>query len=290
MSSIPPVGAPAVTRASKLPGVKILLMGPSGTGKTYFTGQLIEAGFKVRALFLEPGMESVGQYFQDKKKPLPDNYDPHYIGPASTPWTAMIQSAKNINSLDQKALANMVDPNKSKYNEFVQILTTLSNFKSDHTGEVLGAADDWGTDTFLVVDSLSGLSMAAMNLVCGGKPIKSQADWGMAMDTVERFITKLTTDLRCHVLLISHIEREVDEISGGSSVTVSTLGKKLAPKLPRFFSDVILTQRQGTEFSWSTAATGVDTKARNVPINSKIPPNLNLIIESWKKNGGVIEP
>jgi hypothetical protein len=288
MSSIP--GSAPATRASKLPGVKILLMGPSGTGKTYFIGQLIEAGFKVRALFVEPGMESVGQYFQDKKKPLPDNYDPHYIAPAATPWAALISSAKSLNTLDQKALANMTDPNKSKYNEFIEVLTTLSNFKSDHTGEILGAADSWGTDTFLVLDSLSGISTAAMNLVVGGKPVKSQADWGMAMDTIERFITKLTTDLRCHVLLISHIEREGDEISGGSTVGVSTLGKKLAPKIPRFFSDVILTQRTGTEFTWSTAATGVDTKARNVPISEKIPPNLNIIIESWKKNGGVIEP
>jgi hypothetical protein len=288
MSSIP--GSAPATRASKLPGVKILLMGPSGTGKTYFIGQLIEAGFKVRALFLEPGMESVGQYFQDKKKPLPEHYDPHYIAPAATPWSALISSAKSLNTLDQKALANMTDPNKSKYNEFIEVLTTLSNYKSDHTGEILGAADSWGTDTFLVIDSLSGLSMAAMNLVVGGKPVKSQADWGMAMDTIERFITKLTTDLRCHVMMISHIEREGDEISGGSSIGVSTLGKKLAPKIPRFFSDVILTQRTGTEFTWSTAATGVDTKARNVPISAKIPPNLNIIIESWKKNGGVIEP
>lgn len=285
-----PLAPAAITRTSKLPGVKILLMGPSGTGKTYFTGQLIEAGFKVRALFLEPGMESVGQYIADKKLTATEKYSSHYIAPASTPWAAMIASANNINRLDQKALATLVDPNKSKYNEFVEVLTSLSNFKDDNTGEILGAADDWGTDTFLVIDSLSGLSMAAMNLVCGGKPIKSQADWGMAMDTVERFITKLTTDLRCHVLLISHVEREVDEISGGSSVTVSTLGKKLAPKLPRFFSDVILTQRQGTDFSWSTAATGVDTKARNVPISAKIPPNLTLIIENWKKNGGVVEP
>lgn len=287
LQSVPPVKP---ERTSQLPGVKILLMGPSGTGKTYFIGQLLDAGFKVRALFTEPGMESVGQYFQDKGQAIPATYDPHYIAPASTPWAALIAAASNINKLDQKALANLQDPNRSKYTEFVQILTTLSSFKSDRTGEVLGAADDWGTDTFLVVDSLSGLSVAAMNLVTGGKPIKSQADWGMAMDTVERFITKLTTDLRCHVLMIAHVEREGDEISGGSTIGVSTLGKKLPPKVPRFFSDVILTQRNGKEFSWSTAAVGVDTKARNVPIDPKITPAIKPIIESWKKNGGVIEP
>jgi hypothetical protein len=274
---------------SQIPGTKLLLMGPSGSGKTYFIGQILEAGYKVRALFTEPGMESVGKYFQDRNKPIPDNYKAVYVAPVAADWATMIDAAKKINQLDQKALANIGDMNKSKYKDFIGILTALSNFTTAD-GESFGAADDWGTDTFLIVDSLSGLSMAAMNLVTGSKPMKSQPDWGMAMDTVERLITKLTCDLRCHMVLMAHVEREADEITGGSNVTVSTLGRKLAPKLPRYFSDVILTQRQGTEFSWSTAAVNTDTKARNIPINSKITPSIKVIMDSWLKNGGVVEP
>lgn len=285
-----PAGSAPVQRTSQIPGAKILLMGPTGSGKTYTIGQIIDMGFKVRALFTEPGMESVGKYFQDKNKPMPENYHWHYIPPAGPDWAAMIDSAKKINTLDQKGLANLSDINKSKYQEWIKVLTSLSNFKSDRDGSTHGAADDWGTDTFLILDSLSGLSMAAMNLVVGSKPVKSQGEWGMAMDMVERFITKLTTDLQCHVILMSHIEREGDEISGGSSVTVSTLGRKLAPKIPRFFSDVILTQRTADKFTWSTASTGVDTKARNVPIGNNLAPDVNIILNSWKKNGGVIEP
>jgi hypothetical protein len=290
MSANPIAATPAVQRLSKLPGVNILLMGPTGSGKTYFIGQLLEAGLKVRAIFTEPGMESVGKYFQDKGKEIPAEYHWHYIAPAGPDWSAMIDSADKINKMDQKGLSALSDINKGKYREFIEVLTSLSNFKSDRDGSVHGAADTWGTDTVLVIDSLSGLSMAAMNLVTGSKPIKSMGDWGMAMDNLERIVTKLTTDLRCHFIMIAHVERETDEISGGSNIMVSTLGKKLAPKIPRFFSDVILTQRVGDKFSWSTATTGVDTKARNVPISNSIPPSIDLILNSWKKNGGVIEP
>lgn len=288
MSSIP--GSAPATRASQLPGVNILLMGPTGSGKTYFIGQLLEQELKVRAIFTEPGMESVGKYFQDRNLPMPADYHWHYIAPAGPDWKSMIDSANKINTMDQKALSGLSDINKGKYREFIEVLTSLSNFTSDRDGSVHGAADSWGTDTVLVIDSLSGLSMAAMNLVTGSKPIKSMGDWGMAMDNLERIITKLTTDLRCHFIMIAHVEREVDEISGGSSITVSTLGKKLGPKVPRFFSDVILTQRIGDKFSWSTASTGVDTKARNVPISGNFAPSAKLILDSWKKNGGVIEP
>lgn len=288
MSTLPNVSL--TPRQSKLPGVKVLLMGPTGSGKTYTIGQLIEAGFKVRAIFTEPGMESVGAYFKDRNKELPESYHWHYIPPAGPDWAAMIDSATKINTMNQKGLAALDDIGKSKYREFIEVLTSLSNFKSDRDGSVHGAADTWGTDTVLVIDSLSGLSMAAMNLVTGSKPIKAMGDWGMAMDNLERIITKLTTDLRCHMIMMAHVEREGDEVSGGSSIMVSTLGKKLAPKIPRFFSDVILTQRVGTEFSWSTASPGVDTKARNLPIAAKVPVSMPAILESWKKNGGVVEP
>jgi hypothetical protein len=69
----------------------------------------------------------------------------------------------------------------------------------------------------------------------------------------------------------------------------ATLGRKLAPVLPRFFSDVILSERQGTKFTWSTASVGADLKARNLPVADGLPPDFGAIIASWKKQGGVIE-
>jgi hypothetical protein len=94
---------------------------------------------------------------------------------------------------------------------------------------------------------------------------------------------------RCHFVLTAHVEREVDQVFGGVKLTVSTLGKALAPKIPPMFSDVILSYREGAKFLWSTDNAQADLKARNLPIRSGLEQNFTAIVERWKSRGGVIE-
>jgi hypothetical protein len=176
----------------------------------------------------------------------------------------------------------MTDINKRQHTEFIQLLNCLSNFKDDRTGKEYGSVDDWDNTRFLVVDSLSGLNIMAMNMVTGTKPVKSMSDWGVAMDNLERLITKLTVDVSCGVVLTAHLERETDEVTGGITLMASTLGKKLAPRLPRFFSDVIHARRDGDKFHWSTATFNMDLKARNVAISETIPPSFVPLLAKWK--------
>jgi hypothetical protein len=122
--------------------------------------------------------------------------------------------------------------------------------------------------------------------VVGGKPVKSQADWGIAMDQIEKLIRQFTDGCRCHFILTAHVEREVDQVFGGVKITVSTLGVKLAPKIPPMFSDVILTYREGKNFLWSTANPQADLKARNLPLEDGLPPTFKPILEKWKSRGG----
>ena len=114
----------------------------------------------------------------------------------------------------------------------------------DESGKSWGPIDKFGLDKAVVLDNLSGLNTMSMNLATGGKPIKSQPDWGKAMDYEERIITACTSIIAPFVL-IGHVEREVNEVSGSIDVMVGALGRKLAPKLPRLFSDVIYAQRRG---------------------------------------------
>lgn len=260
---------------TQLPGVKTMLMGGTGSGKTHAIRTLIDAGLEVFVLFTEPGMETVADVSSEK-------LHWHYIPPAAPDWADMIDSANKINTMSLKSLSDMSDINKRKYGQFIEVLTTLSNFKCDRTGEFYGAVDDWDSSRVLVVDSLSGLSIMAMNLVTGSKPVKSMADWGMAVDNLERLTTKLCVDTKCHFVLIAHLERETDEVTGGVSLMASTLGKKLAPKLPRFFSEVIHVRREGDKFSWSTASFNVDLKTRYLPLKEGLPPTFVPIIDKWR--------
>lgn len=258
-----------------IPAPKVLLVGSTGSGKTHSIRTLLDAGMEVFCIFTEPGMEVLSDTD-------PARLHWHYIAPASTPWAQMIDSATKINTMSFESLTKLPDINKRQHTEFIDFLTTLSNFKDDRTGEVFGAVDSWDNNRYLVIDSLSGLNVMAMNLVTGTKPVKSMADWGVAMDNLERVITKLTVDLSCGVVLLAHLERETDEVTGGVQLMASTLGKKLAPRLPRFFSDVIHAKRDADKYSWSTASFNVDLKARNVPLSESLPPSFVPLLSQWK--------
>lgn len=271
-----PIAAAAALASlpSSVPGFNVMLCGTTGTGKTHSIRTLVEAGIETFVLFTEPGMEVLADL-------PPEKLHWHYVAPAAPDFADMISSAQKINTMSFEALTKLPDINKRNYTEFIDVLTTLSNFKCDRTGQSYGSVDSWGPDRAIVVDSLTGLSIMAMNLVAGSKPVKSMADWGVAIDNLERLITKLCVDTKCHFILLAHLERETDEVTGGTSLMASTLGRKLAPKLPRFFSDVVQSKRNVDKFVWSTAASNVDLKARNLPISDNLPPSFAPILSKW---------
>ena len=262
---------------SIVPGPKVLLLGGPGSGKTYAISTLLDAGIKkIGVVFTEPGMESLSDVPADKLAW-------HYIPPATASWETMISQSKKINTLSFDALTKLSDMDKRQYTQFIDFITCLSNFTCDRTGENLGPVDSWGEDRALVIDSLSGVNLMAMKLVTGGKPVKSQADWQVAIDNIEQLLVKLTTDVFCTVVVTAHLERETDELTGGTTLMASTLGRKLAPKIPRFFSDCVHVRREGDRFSWSTATSNVDLKTRNLRIAENLPPSFVPLLESWRK-------
>jgi hypothetical protein len=268
-----------------LAGVNVLLMGPAGSGKTHSIGTLVDAGLEVFYLALEPGLESLLGYYKDNKKSIPDNLHWHTLKAPSTSFSTLMESAKLVNTMSMDSLAKMQDPNRSKHNQFIALFEALCNFPDDKTGKKFGDVGEWGTDRALVIDGMTGLGRAAMALVIGGKAMRSQADWGMAQDQLEKILRKFTDDCKCHFILLSHVERETDPVLGGTKIMASTLGKALAPKIAPMFSDVILTVRDGTKWTWDTSNSMADLKTRNLPIAIGLPQNFGAIIAKWKARG-----
>jgi len=285
-STIPTL-APA---PSLLAGVNVLLEGPTGTGKTYSIGTLVDCGVETFYLALESGLESLIGYWTDRGLEVPANLHWNFLDMHTGGLKALTDSAKTVGDLPQDGLYKLQDMTRSQRNYFLKILTVCNNFQDQRTGKSFGATDTWGPDKALVVDGLSGLGEAAFSMVIGTKPVKSQTDWGVAQDHVEKFINLCCNGCKCHFVLLSHIEREVDQISLGTRVMVSTLGKALPPKIPPKFSDVILTMRTGKIWSWSTANTQTDLKTRNLEIADGLPPDFSKILEKWKSRGGKLSP
>lgn len=260
------------------PGTSTLLMGPPGSGKTHALRTLLDAGLEVFGIFTEPrGWDVVADLD-------PDQFHWTYIAPQKPGWNVMLDNAKKINSYAFEDLAKMnAGMNKNQYSQFMQLLGACANFKCDRTGKEFGPIDNFTNKQAFFIDSLSGVNIMAMDLVVGGKPTKSPAEWGVAMDNEERLINKLCSDLSCFFVMTAHVERESDEISGVKFITASALGQKLGPKVPRFFSDVIHCKRvEGSKFVWSTVTPQMDLKGRHLPMEDNIPPTFTTIVNRWK--------
>ena len=275
-----------LSEPSQLPGINVLLEGETGTGKTTALATLAATGVELFVLFTESGLESFIGAWTDRAELIPPNVHWHVLERGSGSFEALAASATMINTYSMDSLFKVQDPNRAQSNQFIGLLRALSDFPDDRTGKKFGPVDAWGPNRCLAMESLTGINPIAMSLVIGNKPLKSQQDWGIAQDQIEKLVRQLTDGCRCHFVLTAHVEREVDQVFGGVKVTVSTLGRALAPKLPPMFSDVVLSTREGTKFSWSTANPLAALKARNLPVADGLQPSFVPIFNKWLSRGG----
>lgn len=264
------------------PGVNVLIMGPSGTGKTYSIKSLAATGLETFALFLEPGLETLIGSYVDTGEEIPSNLHWHYLQPKTQGFDQLKKSADDIGKFDLAGLARMKDMHRSKNNQMLELYTVLNDFPDQKTGAKFGPVDSWSNGAVLVIDSLSALNRISMDMVIGTKAVKDQSDWGVAQQALMSLLHKLTSGCICNFVLIAHVEREIDLVLGGVKLMVAALGKAITSQIAQPFSDVILTVREGDKFYWDTANSQADVKTRNLPIATKIPADFGQIISKWE--------
>lgn len=268
-----------------LKGSNILLIGEPGAGKTDSLTTLIEAGLELCVLITDPGgEESLIAAMERRKLPM-NRLHTKYIGPSNPSWADLITMAKMVHDTDYKFLSELkTGIAKKGYDQFMQVLATLANFTSDQ-GQELGNVDNWPASRALVIDSLTGINLMARELMAGGKPTLHQGEWGVAMSMEEKLILKLCAGTRCFFVLTAHLERELFETQGRVFQSAAALGKKLAPKLPRTFSDIVLAYKAGKDFLWSTATPDTALKNRLLANSDKLPATFVPLIREWERRG-----
>ena len=275
----------------KLHPPSTLLIGPGGTGKTTSISTLLAQGLTVLMIATEPTAPNRVLEVCAQRNINSSKFHWKHISPAPPAWGSLINSAELINTLTIKDLADLKGGiAKQDGKQWITLLKSLQNFVSDRDGTVFGDCTGWDSSVALVIDGLSGVNEMSRNLTVGLKPNPAPGEWGVMQGNILNLIRKLCADCQCYLVVIAHVERENNELTGVSNITVSTLGAKLAPKLPPLFTNVVYAKRNLATFLWSTMEPGVDTKSGDLPLSDQLLPSFEPIFRSYNVRLASVAP
>ncbi len=233
-------------------------MGDSGTAKTGSLVSLVKAGYKLRILDLDNGLDSL---VHQVKAQCPDK-----IGNVS------------FRTLRDKLKASPIGTvPDGQPKAFINALTMLDKWKFDD--EDLGVPATWGTDCIVVVDSLTMLSEAAFRWAESMNPgAKDRRQiYGAAQDAVENCIALLTSEsFATNVIVIAHT-KYLERPDGTTKGFPTAVGNALSPKLPAYFNSVAWTTTTGAGSTLKRQIHTVSTALidlKNPAVT--MPPSLDL--------------
>lgn len=260
-----------------------LVMGASGSGKTSCLATYLKAGVRVFSLVTEPGgVESLLDSVKRINAPM-DLLHWHTVLPTTAGWEAMDEMTKDIGEKDFEAISKLKGIGKSKTREAaMNFLNALKNFKCERTGKEFGDFTSRTDKEALCIDSFSGLSTIGWYLTVGYKPTAAPGEWNIAQNWLAALLMKINSDRRCFFTMTAHVEKEMDELTGVNKLMVSTLGRKLAPKVPQYFGEVIYaTKTVAKGFKWSTIDNNIELKNRALPVNAELDPDFKPIVDAY---------
>ena len=226
---------------------KLLCLGDSGSGKTGGLAPLVNAGYHLRILDMDNGLESLKQQVL--------RLCPEKI--ANVEYRTLRDKRKASPS------GPIIDGSPKAFIEAIRMLDRWRYV--DGGNEIdLGVPAEWGPDVILVIDSLTFLSDAAYDwrepLTPKGKEGKydQRAVYKDAQDAIESVLALVTSEaFRTNVIVTSHV-KYVDNPDGTKKGYPTAVGSALSPQIPRYFNTVALFQtKAGGKRTLHTAATAM---------------------------------
>lgn len=270
----------------------VLIEGDIGTGKTTSLRTLLleyidehgkvrkGAGLEAFIIPMEPGIEAaLGPNLCGSAGAPSPAIHYHYIPPANVPWQTVSHYVKLANTIPLDALLKQVDPNRSQYRQFMELFSVCQDFVCDACGESFGDVGEWDDNRAIALDGLTSLTTAAIQNLVGAKPIRSLPEIGTIMDFIEGFMRLFWGNTKCTAILLAHIDREISPLTGQSVITAHTIGQKLAPRLTKMPDEVIVAQREGGTYTWSTQAHGIELKRRRLPLADDLAPDFTQLFK-----------
>ena len=243
---------PSLRNHQSVQFTKMLLIGDSGTGKTGSLVSLVKAGYKVRILDMDNGLDILRNLVLEQCPDLIDNV--HFVtvtdkyknvgGKAvpvdSNSWSRAIKLLDNW--------TNFGEINKEDGPDGKPVNVQIKEGHKDYFN--LGRPQDWGEDTVLVVDSFTFMCNAAMRFILkvNGRPAGPvyESDWNEAQQMVENLLGMLyDVSMRTNIVVCAHIAVRTEK-DGTVTAYPTALGKALGPKVGRYFNAMLEVRRAGT--------------------------------------------
>lgn len=221
---------PSIKSRQTTQSVKMLHIGDSGTGKTAALLALAKAGYNVRILDFDNGVDILSSLAMgEKDQTILDRL--HYIT-----CTDEMKSTKG----------GLIIP-AGKPTAFTKAIKSLNHWQDDESD--FGPVADWTVNDVLVIDSLTFLSNAAMRYVCfevGRVGAPYQQDWLAAQRKVIGLLELLYSEsIKCNVVINAHI-RFIDIAEDYVQGYPESVGKSLPPQIPRYFNTVVQAKISGS--------------------------------------------
>ena len=234
--------------------VKMLVCGDSGSGKSGSLASLVDAGYQLRILDFEAGLDPLVGFVQDKSK----------LG------NVKYETLKDEFKIVGTNLAVKSAP------AFQRAMGLLQDWDGG------GPVQDWPDpeNTILVIDTIGSMARAGFNMVLkannvlqpmGTRGGPETSHWGAAMDNIDRLLDNITTPalVPCHLIVLAHITYQEREGEGAVKAFPELFTKSQNPKAGRRFNNLLSLSLTGGERSFKTKRDGLLACKTSRPIKDK---------------------
>lgn len=214
--------------------IKLMMVGDPGSGKTGSLAPLADAGYNLRIYDLDNGVPILFNYLRSPNTPY-----------NKEAWRNVRYQTITENNVNLSTVVGTAPRGATVLN---RLFTQLNHWKTEE--EDLGPINSWGPKDILVIDSFTLMGRAALNFAqlqnIGAKD--NRVNYFHAQDLLENVAMKLYgTDVKCHVVINTHISWIGDEADKTLHGYPMTIGRALSSKIGRYFNTILLMKSVGNQ-------------------------------------------